>query len=86
MRQDHDKEVEAFKEELRRLKEEKGSLQRKVEEAVQVNADLQEQVVQLTKHVKMIPELRRELNSLQNQRNNLDRKIKEQSEQARGTE
>lgn len=83
MRQDHDKEVEAFKEELRRLKEEKGSLQRKVEEAVQVNADLQEQVVQLTKHVKMIPELRRELNSLQNQRNNLDRKIKEQSEQAR---
>lgn len=39
--------------------------------------------MQLSKHVKLIPELRRELNSLQNQRNNLDRKIKEQSEQAR---
>lgn len=60
------------------------SLQRKVEDGAQVNSDLQEQVIQLTKHVKVIPELRRDLNNLQNQKNNLDRKMKEQSEQTRG--
>lgn len=76
--------MEILKEEIRRLKEERVTLNRKVEEGDQVNADLQEQVMQLTKHVKVIPELRRDLNNLQNQKNNMDRKIKEQSEQARG--
>ncbi|CAL9696918.1 unnamed protein product [Knipowitschia caucasica] len=83
LRQDHEKEVNLLKEDLRRLREEKAGLETKMEESFQVNADLQEQVVQLSKHVKVIPELRREINSLQNQRNALDRKIKEQSEQAR---
>ncbi|KAG7245476.1 hypothetical protein INR49_010927 [Caranx melampygus] len=82
-RQDHDKEVQALKEEIKRLKEERVSLQRKIEEGGQVNSDLQEQVIQLSKHVKAIPELRRDLNNLQNQRNNMDRKMKQQSEQAR---
>ena len=84
-RKDHETEVETLKEEIKRLKEERVSLQRKVEEGAQVNSDLQEQVIQLTKHVKAIPELRRDLNNLQNQRNNVDRKMKQQSEQARGT-
>uniref|UniRef100_A0A3B4VDC7 Myosin VC n=1 Tax=Seriola dumerili TaxID=41447 RepID=A0A3B4VDC7_SERDU len=82
-RQDHEKEVQALKEEIKRLKEERVSLHRKIEEGGQVNSDLQEQVIQLSKHVKAIPELRRDLNSLQNQRNNMDRKMKQQSEQAR---
>ncbi|XP_013869026.1 unconventional myosin-Vc [Austrofundulus limnaeus] len=82
LRQDHEAEVEALKQEVKRLKEDRVSLQRKVEEGAQVSADLQEQVVQLTKHVKVIPELRRDLNHLQNQRNSLDRRMKEQSEQA----
>ncbi|KAG7240324.1 hypothetical protein INR49_027017 [Caranx melampygus] len=82
-RQDHDKEFQALKEEIKRLKEERVSLQRKIEEGGQVNSDLQEQVIQLSKHVKAIPELRRDLNNLQNQRNNMDRKMKQQSEQAR---
>uniref|UniRef100_A0A673C4T9 Myosin VC n=1 Tax=Sphaeramia orbicularis TaxID=375764 RepID=A0A673C4T9_9TELE len=77
-RQDHDKEVEALKEEIKRLKEERVGLQRKMEEGSQVNADLQEQVIQLSKHVKIIPELRKEVSNLQTQKNNLDRKIKEQ--------
>ncbi|XP_029289703.1 LOW QUALITY PROTEIN: unconventional myosin-Vc [Cottoperca gobio] len=81
--QDHEKEVETLKEEIKRLKEERVGLQRKVEEGGQVNSDLEEQVVQLTKHVKAIPELRRDLNNLQNQRNNMDRKMKQQSEEAR---
>lgn len=85
-RQDHEKEVQALKEEIKRLKEERVSLQRKIEEGGQVNSDLQEQVIQLSKHVKAIPELRRDLNNLQNQRNNMDRKMKQQSEQARGTD
>lgn len=84
-RQDHEKEVETLKEELKRLKEERISLQRQIEEGSQVNSDLQEQVMQLTKHVKVIPDLHRDLNNLQNQRNNMDRKMKQQSEQARGT-
>lgn len=83
-RQDHEKEVETLREEIRRLKEERVGLQQKIEEGSQVNADLQEQVIQLTKHVKAIPELRRDIHSLQNQRNNMDRKMREQSEQAKG--
>uniref|UniRef100_A0AAQ4NYS0 Myosin VC n=1 Tax=Gasterosteus aculeatus aculeatus TaxID=481459 RepID=A0AAQ4NYS0_GASAC len=83
--QDHEREVESLKEEIKRLKEERVSLQRKIEEGGQVNSDLQEQLVQLTKHVKVIPELRRDLNKLQNQKNSMDRKMKQQSEQARGT-
>ncbi|XP_030281366.1 unconventional myosin-Vc [Sparus aurata] len=82
-RQDHEKEVETLKEEIKRLKEERVGLQRKVDEVVQTNSDLQEQVIQLSKHVKVIPELRRDLNNLQNQRNSMDRKVKQQSEQAR---
>ncbi|XP_044050303.1 unconventional myosin-Vc isoform X3 [Siniperca chuatsi] len=82
-RQDHEKEVETLKEEIKRLKEERVSLQRKIEEGGQVNSDLQEQVIQLTKHVKAIPELRRDLNNLQNQRNDMDRRMKQQSEQAK---
>ncbi|XP_058500890.1 unconventional myosin-Vc [Solea solea] len=82
-RHDSEKEVEALKEEIKKLKEERVILHRKVEEEGRVNADLQEQVIQLTKHVKTIPELRREMNNLQNQRNNMDRKMKQHSEQAR---
>uniref|UniRef100_A0A8D3BKV3 Myosin VC n=1 Tax=Scophthalmus maximus TaxID=52904 RepID=A0A8D3BKV3_SCOMX len=82
-RHDHEKEVEALKEEIKRMKEERVGLHRKIEEEGQVTSDLQEQVVQLTKHVKAIPELRRDLNNLQNQRTNMDRKMKQQSEQAR---
>lgn len=85
-RHDHEKEVESLKEELKRLKEEKVGLQRQVEDAGQANADLQEQVVQLSKHVKLIPELNREISSLQNQRNSAERRMKQQSEQARGTD
>ncbi|XP_056273208.1 unconventional myosin-Vc isoform X2 [Pseudoliparis swirei] len=82
-RQDHDNEVETLKEVIKRLKEERISLQRKLEEAGQVNSDLQEQVIQLSKHIKVIPDLRRDLNNMQNQRNNMDRKMKQQSEQTR---
>ncbi|XP_043980326.1 unconventional myosin-Vc isoform X2 [Gambusia affinis] len=82
-RHDHEKELEILKEEIKRLKEDRVSLQRKVEDGAQVNSDLQEQVIQLTKHVKVIPELRRDLNNLQNQKDTLDRKMKDQSEQTR---
>lgn len=84
-RQDHEREVESLKEELKRLKEEKVGLQRQAEEGDQVTADLQEQVLQLSKHVKVIPELNRDLHNLQNQRNSMERQMKQQSEQARGT-
>ncbi|KAG7281019.1 hypothetical protein CRUP_016651 [Coryphaenoides rupestris] len=52
LREDHEKEVAALKEEIRRLKEERLGLQQQVGQAGQANEDLQEQVVQLTKHLK----------------------------------
>uniref|UniRef100_A0A3Q3J0J8 Myosin VC n=1 Tax=Monopterus albus TaxID=43700 RepID=A0A3Q3J0J8_MONAL len=76
-RQDHEKEAGTLKEEIKRLKEERANLHRKLEEGGQVNSDLQEQVIQLTKHVKVIPELRRDLSNLQNQRNDMNRKMKQ---------
>ncbi|KAM9528439.1 unconventional myosin-Vc-like [Salvelinus alpinus] len=82
-KEDHDKEVEVLREENRRLKEERVGLQRQTEEEAQVNTDLQDQVIQLTKHVKVIPELHKDLHNLQTQRDDLGRKMKKQSEQAR---
>ncbi|KAK6317729.1 hypothetical protein J4Q44_G00110200 [Coregonus suidteri] len=82
-KEDHEKEVEVLREENRRLKEERVRLQRQLEEEAQVNTELQDQVIQLTKHVKVIPELRKDLHNLQTQRDDLDRRMKEQSEQAK---
>lgn len=84
LKQDHEKEVETLKEEVKRLKEEIIGLQRQTEEGEQLNSDLQEQIGQLTKHVKTIPELHRDLANLQNQLGDMDRRMKQSSEQARG--
>lgn len=83
-REEHEKELAILKEELRRLKDERVHLQMKLEDGEQMSADLQDQVTQLTKHVKVIPELRRDLSNLQNQKQTIDRKMKQQSEEARG--
>ena len=85
LREDHEKEVVELTEEIRRLKEERGRLQLQMGQEGQVNSDLQEQVVQLTKHVKTIPELRKDLRSLQTLRDATNRRRGEQAEQARGT-
>ncbi|XP_061825671.2 unconventional myosin-Vc isoform X3 [Nerophis lumbriciformis] len=84
-RQDHEKELRSLKEEIRRLKEERVGLQMKLDEDDRVETDLRDQVTQLTKHVKVIPELRRDLSNLQNQKNTVDRKMKQQSEEARAS-
>ena len=85
LREDQEKDVAELTEEIRRLKEEQGRLQHKMGQEGQVASDLQEQVVQLTKHVKTIPELRKDFRSLQTQRDTSDRRRREQAEQARGT-
>uniref|UniRef100_A0A8C4YZH6 Myosin VC n=1 Tax=Gadus morhua TaxID=8049 RepID=A0A8C4YZH6_GADMO len=85
LREDHEKEVVELTEEIRRLKEERGRLQLQMGQEGQVNSDLQEQVVQLAKHVKTIPELRKDLRSLQTLRDATNRRRGEQAEQARGT-
>ncbi|KAJ8002543.1 hypothetical protein DPEC_G00160000 [Dallia pectoralis] len=82
-KEDHEKEVEEVREENKRLKEERVRLQRQLEEEEKVNGDLQDQVLQLTKHVKVIPDLRKDLHVLHTQRDDLDRKMKEHSEQVR---
>ncbi|XP_051918237.1 unconventional myosin-Vc isoform X2 [Hippocampus zosterae] len=82
-REEHEKELAILKEELRRLKDERVSLKMKLEDCEQMSADLQDQVAQLTKHVKVIPELRRDLSNLQNQKQTIDRRMKQQSEEAR---
>lgn len=48
-----DKEIAAVKEENRRLRENKIQLQSQAEEITQINKELQEQLGQLTKHVKV---------------------------------
>ncbi|XP_052399957.1 unconventional myosin-Vc [Carassius gibelio] len=82
-KEDWDKEMVALKEESRRLREERIRLQTQVEEDEKVNAELQEQVLQLTKHVKVIPDLRKEINSLQMQRAEADKTLRAQNLQAR---
>ncbi|KAL0968797.1 hypothetical protein UPYG_G00272000 [Umbra pygmaea] len=82
-KEDHGKQVEVLKEDIRRLKEERVQLKRQLEEEAQVNEDVRDQVIKLTKHVKVIPELRKDVHILQSQRDDLDRRMKEQSEQAR---
>ncbi|XP_061679063.1 unconventional myosin-Vc isoform X2 [Syngnathoides biaculeatus] len=82
-RQDHEKEVGSLKDEIRKLKDERVSLQMKMEDGDQMTTDLQDQVAQLTKHVKVIPDLRRDLSNLQNQKNNVDRRMRQQSQEAR---
>uniref|UniRef100_A0AAY4ER27 Myosin VC n=1 Tax=Denticeps clupeoides TaxID=299321 RepID=A0AAY4ER27_9TELE len=52
-KEDLDKEIEALKEENKRLREDKIRLHTQIEEESQVKSDLQEQVTQLTKHVKV---------------------------------
>uniref|UniRef100_A0A3B3QET6 Myosin VC n=1 Tax=Paramormyrops kingsleyae TaxID=1676925 RepID=A0A3B3QET6_9TELE len=52
-KEDYEKQVEAMKEENRRSREQNVSFQQQIEEESQVNRDLQEQVLQLTKHVKV---------------------------------
>lgn len=52
-KEDSDKEIVVLKEESRRLREERIRLQTQVEEDKKTNAELQEQVLQLTKHVKV---------------------------------
>lgn len=86
LKQDHEKEVETLAEEVKRLKEEVIGLQRQMEEGEELNADLREQISQLTKHVKTIPDLHRDLSKLQNQLIATERRMKQSSEQARGAE
>lgn len=52
-KEDLDKEIAAIKEENRRLREENIQLQAQTEDDTQVNKELQEQLSQLTKHVKV---------------------------------
>lgn len=52
-KEDSDKEIVVLKEESRRLREERIRLQTQVEDDMKVNAELQEQLLQLTKHVKV---------------------------------
>ncbi|XP_028970878.1 unconventional myosin-Vc isoform X2 [Esox lucius] len=82
-KEDHEKEVEVVREENRRLKEERVRLQRQLEEEAKANGDLQDQVIQLSKHIKVIPDLRKDLHILHTQRVDLERRMKEQSEQVR---
>ncbi|KAI4903113.1 hypothetical protein NFI96_015690, partial [Prochilodus magdalenae] len=82
-KEDLEKEIFVLKEENRRLREEKVQLQTEAEEDTQVNKELQEQLGQLAKHVKVIPELRKEINSLQMEKDETDRKMREQTQQTR---
>ncbi|KAG7324176.1 hypothetical protein KOW79_012192 [Hemibagrus wyckioides] len=82
-KEDLDKEIVTLKEENRRVREDKIQLQAKAEEDTQIKKELEEQLDQLGKHVKVIPELHKEINSLQNEKIEAERKMREQTEQTR---
>ncbi|XP_066522959.1 unconventional myosin-Vc [Hoplias malabaricus] len=79
-REDLEKEIFSLKEENRRLKEEKFQLQTQAEEDTLVNKELQEQLTQLAKHVKVIPDLRKEIHSLQTEKVESDKKMRVQAQ------
>ncbi|KAL2093412.1 hypothetical protein ACEWY4_010724 [Coilia grayii] len=83
LREDSGREMEALKLENRRLREETIRLHSQIEEETQTNTDLQEQVTQLTKHVKVLPELRKDLHNLQTQKAEQERRVREQTHQAK---
>ncbi|XP_076847044.1 unconventional myosin-Vc isoform X2 [Brachyhypopomus gauderio] len=80
-KEDAAKEVAVLREESRRLREEKVRLQGQAEEDTRLHHELQQQLSQLTKHVKVIPELRREINSLKLEKVDMDRRLREQTQQ-----
>ncbi|XP_035379484.1 unconventional myosin-Vc [Electrophorus electricus] len=80
-KEDVAKEITKLKEDSRRLREEKVRLQGQAEEDTRLHQELQEQLSQLAKHVKVIPELRREINSLKIEKDETDRKLSEQTQQ-----
>ncbi|XP_027019679.2 unconventional myosin-Vc [Tachysurus fulvidraco] len=82
-KEDLDKEIAALKEENRRLREEKIQLEAKAEEDTQIKKELEEQLGQFAKHVKVIPELHKEINSLQNEKTEAERMIREKTAQTR---
>ncbi|XP_063052542.1 unconventional myosin-Vc isoform X2 [Engraulis encrasicolus] len=83
LREDSAKEVEMLKLENRRLREETLRLHAQIEEERQANSDLQEQLTQLAKHVKVLPELRKDLHNVQTQKMEQERKMREQTHQAK---
>ncbi|XP_061101477.1 unconventional myosin-Vc isoform X2 [Conger conger] len=80
-KEDYDGQIQALKEENRRLREEKITLQQQIEEAGQVNDDIEAQMMQLTKHVKVIPQLTQKVSELQMQKEELETRLN-----AQGTE
>ncbi|XP_048886762.1 unconventional myosin-Vc isoform X3 [Brienomyrus brachyistius] len=83
-KEDYQKQTEALKEDNRRLREQNVSLQQQIEEESQVNRDLQEQVLQLTKHVKVIPQFKQQVSELQRQNQDLEARITEQAAEMKG--
>ncbi|XP_072574052.1 unconventional myosin-Vc isoform X2 [Paramormyrops kingsleyae] len=83
-KEDYEKQVEAMKEENRRSREQNVSFQQQIEEESQVNRDLQEQVLQLTKHVKVIPQFKQQVSELQRHNQDLEARITEQAAEMKG--
>ncbi|XP_018595081.2 unconventional myosin-Vc isoform X3 [Scleropages formosus] len=78
-KKDHEKEIEALNVESRKLREENVSFQKQIEEQGEVTQDLQEQVLKLTKHVKLIPQFKQQVSELQRQKHELEVQIAEQA-------
>ncbi|XP_041967020.1 unconventional myosin-Vc [Alosa sapidissima] len=82
-KEDSGREVEVLQLENRQLREEKLRLQMQLEEEKHQIAELQEQITQLTKHIKVLPELRKDIHNLQSQKTEQERRVREQTHQAK---
>ncbi|XP_058851135.1 unconventional myosin-Vc-like isoform X1 [Acipenser ruthenus] len=80
---DYEKQIEALKEEMKCLREEKIQLQQQVQEEFLINDGLKQDITQLTNQAKVIPELRKEIVVLETQKKEQDKQFKEQMQETR---
>ncbi|XP_006628720.1 unconventional myosin-Vc isoform X1 [Lepisosteus oculatus] len=82
-KEEYEKRIETMKEEIKCLREEKIMLQEQAQEELQVKSHLQQQVGELAKQLKVIPELKKEIGNLETEKQHLDRQKKEHMNEAR---
>ncbi|XP_041082885.1 unconventional myosin-Vc-like isoform X2 [Polyodon spathula] len=81
---DYEKQIEALKEEMKCLREEKIQLQQQVQEEFLINDGLKQDIAQLTNQAKAIPQYKQQISELQRKNQELDNRLKDQAIELRG--
>ncbi|XP_034763494.2 unconventional myosin-Vc-like isoform X2 [Acipenser ruthenus] len=81
---DYEKQIEALKEEMKCLREEKIQLQQQVQEEFLINDGLKQDITQLTNQAKAIPQYKQQISELQRKSQELENRLKDQAIELRG--